>query len=163
MGDKLMCMMMRYFLWAVRRVTVGAIMGACVVMLWACASAPSPSPSSQGGVDNQGLVRLSVKDEIVENGKKLEIDFREVERTAAGSIAEVTTVSGGSVTSSLFTMRGMCAVTRARGEKFFSTTRIASSPNRYSIVFPQSQSAVPGKASSQNRIISLDECQLMGM
>ncbi len=161
MGDKLMRMMMQYFLWAVRCVTVGAIMGACVVMLWACASAPSPS--SQDGVDNQGLVRLSVKDEIVENGKKLEIDFREVERTAAGSIAEVTTVSGGSVTSSLFTMRGMCAVTRARGEKFFSTTRIASSPNRYSIVFPQSQSAAPGKASSQNRIISLDECQLMGM
>jgi hypothetical protein len=132
-----------------------------MLMLWGCAS--TSSPSSKGSVDNANLVHLSVKDEVVENGKKLEIDFRELERTAAGSIAEVTTVSGGSVTSSLFTMRGMCAVTRARGEKFFSTTRIASSPNRYSIVFPQSQSAAPDKTSNSNRIISLDECQLMGM
>jgi hypothetical protein len=156
-GDKLTCMTMQNFLWTVRHAAVGA----CVAMLWACASGPAPTPRT--AVDSANLVRLIYKDDSAQGGDKVLMEFREIERTKAGSVAQVSAETGGPVTSSLFTMRGVCAITRSRGEKFFTTTRIASSPSRYSIVFPQSQSTTPEKDSSTGRIISLDECQLMGM
>jgi hypothetical protein len=159
MDDKLATMLMQNFL----RLLWQAAMVIGLAMLCACASTPTSAPSSNTSVDNANLVRLIYKDDSAQGGDKVLMEFRETERTKAGSVAQVSAEAGGPVTSSLFTMRGMCAITRARGEKFFSTTRIASGPSRYSIVFPQSQSATPDKASNSNRVISLDECQLMGM
>jgi hypothetical protein len=160
MDDKLVRMTIRNFLWTVWRATVGAC---TVTLLLACASTPAPTRASAGAVDNTNLVRLIYKDDSGQSSNRVLMEFSEIERTQAGSVAQVSAEAGGPVTSSLFTMRGMCAVARSRGEKFFSTTRISSNPSRYSIVFPQSQSAAPEKASATNRVVSLEECQLMGM
>jgi hypothetical protein len=140
-------------------VRCGAIV-AWLPMLCACALTSNPAPLSDSGVDSTNLVRLIYKDDSGQNVDKVLMEFREIERTKAGSVAQVSAEAGGPVTSSLFTMRGMCAVTRSRGEKFFNTTRIASNPSRYSIIFPQTQTAAPDKG---NRTVSLEECQAMGM
>jgi hypothetical protein len=150
-------MTMQNFLCTVRH----AATGACVVMLWACASGPAPTPTT--AVDSANLVRLIYKDDSGQSSNRVLMEFSEIERTQAGSLAQVSAEAGGPVTSSLFTMRGMCAVARSRGEKFFSTTRISSNPSRYSIVFPQSQSTAPEKTSGAGRVVSLEECQSMGM
>jgi hypothetical protein len=112
------------------------------------------------------LVRLSVKDGPAENGKKLEMEFNEIERTAEASVVEVSMVSGGSVASSMFTMRGMCAITRARGAKYFSTERIATNPTRYKVVFPADRppsAPEPSGTYNPKRVISVAECQLLRM
>jgi hypothetical protein len=112
------------------------------------------------------LVYLSIKDAPAENGKKREMEFREIERTAEASVVEVTMVSGGSVSSSMFTMRGMCAITRARGAKYFSTQRIASNPTRYKVVFPADPPPAgpePSNTYNPQRVISVADCQLLRM
>jgi hypothetical protein len=128
-----------------------------------CAALLTLGAQSVGAAE---LVYLSVKDAAVENGKKLEMEFREIERTAEASVVEVSMVSGGSVASSMFTMRGMCAVTRARGAKYFSTERIASNPTRYKVVFPADRPPAgpqPSNTYNPQRVISVADCQLLRM
>ncbi len=74
------------------------------------------------------LVSLSVKGQRVENGKMLEMEFHEVERTPDASIVQVKFVSGGSVSSSLFVVRGQCAVGRARGVRCFQSEELSTRP-----------------------------------
>ncbi len=140
-----------------------AALAAGLAVLCACASNSNSTASSRDSVDNANLVRLIYKDDGGQNVDKVLMEFREIERNKAGSVAQVSAEAGGPVTSSLFTMRGVCAIARSRGEKFFSTTRIASNPSRYNIVFPQNQSAAPGKSSDGSRIVSIEECELLGM
>ena len=111
------------------------------------------------------LVRLSVKQSPVENGKLLNMEFQEIERVDSHSVAQVTFVSGGSVSSSMFVLRGMCAVARARGEKYFNSERIPSATTRYKITFPQDRPPPsPGAITSPdaNRAFSTDDCTALG-
>jgi hypothetical protein len=71
-----------------------------------------------------GLVQMEVKQSAVSGGKPLEMEFREVERETNASIVEVKYVSGASVPSSMFVMRGVCKVVRARGAKYFSSQKV---------------------------------------
>ena len=98
----------------------------------ACSSVP-PTP----------LVHLKVAGTPVENGKSLEMRFDELERRADSSIVEVTFVSGGSVSSSMFQMRGMCEVLFARDERYVVPQRIRGEPNRYRLLFPAREDDVP--------------------
>ena len=126
-----------------------------MVTLVACAS---PAATSE-------LVRLSVKQSPVENGKLLNMEFREIERVGSHSVAEVTFVSGGSVSSSMFVVRGMCAVTRARGEKYFNSERIAGAMTRYKITFPQDR-PLPSRGAitspDANHAFSTEDCMALG-
>jgi hypothetical protein len=134
-----------------------AIIGAAA-LLAGCATVPPPAQSPPQAAN---LVRLSAKDAPAENGKALNMEFRELSRTSSNSIVEVALASGGSTSSAMFTLRGMCAVTRARGEKFFSTERIATNPTRYKVSFPKTQPAAPpapGSPGDANRVVSVAEC-----
>ena len=108
------------------------------------------------------LFQLSVKDVPVENGKKLEMKFEEIERNAEYSTVQITFVSGGSVSSSMFVIRGMCGVTKARGAEYFRASAVSEHPWHYRITFPVSASAAelsPPKAA--DKVWSRAECSML--
>ena len=107
------------------------------------------------------LVHLVVKDQRVENGKILNMEFREIERAADASIVEVTFVSGGSVSSSMFILRGECAVARARGKNYFKSQEMPDRPNAYRITFPAA-AAADLEARLKSGIWAASDCKKLG-
>lgn len=80
------------------------------------------------------LLHLAVKDVPVENGKVLDIEFTEVERTPDASTVRIVRRSGGSVSSSMFVVRGLCALARARGQQYVAAERVGKETMR--VTFP---------------------------
>ncbi|MDR0672169.1 MAG: hypothetical protein LBF93_00610 [Zoogloeaceae bacterium] len=107
------------------------------------------------------LVYLTVKDQRVENGKILDMEFREIERTVDASIVRVIFVSGGSVSSSMFVLRGHCAVTRARGENYFLSQEIMNHPNTYRVTFPATAASDP-QVRRESGIWAISDCKSLG-
>ena len=108
------------------------------------------------------LFQLSVKDVPVENGKKLEMKFEEIERNAEFSTVQITFVSGGSVSSSMFVIRGMCGVAKARGMEYFRASSVSEHPRQYRMTFPASASSAelnPSKAT--DKVWSRAECSML--
>ncbi len=108
------------------------------------------------------LVHLRVKDQPVENGKLLNMEFREVERTNEASIVQVTFISGGSVSSSMFVLRGQCAVARTRGKKYFKPKKVLNRPNAYEITFPNT-AARDTQTRLKSGVWGLDDCKRLGL
>lgn len=101
------------------------------------------------------LFHLSVKDVPVENGKVLDMEFQEIERKTDSSTVQIARRSGGSVSSSMFVLRGMCGLARSRGARYFVPIRIAGEDKgRYTVSFPQ-VSPEPGKG------FTMAQCELM--
>jgi hypothetical protein len=101
------------------------------------------------------LFHLSVKDVPVENGKVLDMAFHEIERTTDSSTVQIARRSGGSVSSSMFILRGMCGLARARGARYFIPTRIAGEETeRYTVTFPR-VTPEPGKG------FTMAQCEIM--
>ena len=65
------------------------------------------------------LVHFEVDEGPVENGKQLKLTYTEVARNGDVSKVAVKFTSGGSVSSSMFQVRGDCLVAQARGAKYF--------------------------------------------
>ena len=107
------------------------------------------------------LVHLVVKGQPVENGKILNMEFREIERTADASIVNVTFISGGSVSSSLFILKGECAVARARGESYFMVARSAEHRNIYRMTFPLT-AARDVQTRLKSGVWAISDCKGMG-
>jgi hypothetical protein len=127
---------------------------ACLASV-ACAQQPTP-PSGQA----PALVELKVADVPAENGKTLNATFRELERAQTHSVVEVFVASGGSVSSSMFTLRGVCAVVRARSEKFGQSEPVAGQPGKYKVSFPTAPA--PEQLRGPNKsVFSLEECALL--
>lgn len=82
------------------------------------------------------LFHLAVADVPVENGKVLNMDFQEVAREAGTSTVQITRRSGGSVSSSMFILRGMCGLARSRGKQNFVPEQVPGESNRYTVRFP---------------------------
>lgn len=82
------------------------------------------------------LFHLAVADVPVENGKVLNMEFQEVAREAGTSTVRITRRSGGSVSSSMFVLRGMCGLARSRGKQNFVPEQVAGERNRYTVRFP---------------------------
>ncbi|MDQ2819260.1 MAG: hypothetical protein M3Y65_02480 [Pseudomonadota bacterium] len=85
------------------------------------------------------LFQLVVTDAPVENGKLLDMEFHEVARTAEGSTVQIVRRSGGSLSSSMFVLRGMCGVVRVRCTRQFQVEKLAGDDERYSVTFPSTQ------------------------
>lgn len=121
-----------------------------LLILATTASAAAPS-----------LYRLDSGKQPAENGKVLDIRVAEVERNTDTSTIEVTRTSGGSVSSSMFLLRGVCGLARERGKAYFRAVRIADA--RYRIEFPETVASDQVKpANPRDKVFSLEECQLMG-
>ena len=100
------------------------------------------------------LFRLAVSDVPVENSKLLNMEFQEVARDELASTVQVTRRSGGSVSSSMFVMRGMCGLTRSRGKQNFVPKAVEGQQDRYTVTFPET-APEPGKG------FSISQCDLM--
>lgn len=108
------------------------------------------------------LVSISVADAPAENGKKLNATLREVVREREFSIVEVDVASGGSVSTSIFILRGACLVLRARGERFFaSKPEHGRAMRAFRLTFPTE--ATPEQLSGRTKsVFSAQECDLLG-
>jgi hypothetical protein len=84
-----------------------------------------------------GLVVLQVDEQAVAGSKALKMTFREARREADHSVVEVQFTSGASVPSSMFIVKGMCAIMRARGERYFQSEPLGSGPAQYKVTFPR--------------------------
>lgn len=100
------------------------------------------------------LFHLAVKDVPVENGKVLDMELQELARAPDTSAVLVTRRSGGSVSTSMFIVRGMCGVMRARGKQNFVTERVAGEGERYTVTFPDALHDPRGG-------FTLAQCELM--
>ena len=124
------------------------------------------------------LVNLDVNQGPVENGKTLKMEFREIERKVDESIVRVTFSSGGSVSSSMFVLKGSCAIAKSREAKFFryvsetdgtgdewvNTIAFATSPNDPSLKIPSPPMPVleDEDEAFANGVFSFSDCQLLG-
>lgn len=100
------------------------------------------------------LFSLSAPDTPVENGKMLSMTFQEVAREASTSTVEVIRRSGGSMSSSMFILRGMCGLARSRDKQYFVTEQSAGGGNRYTVTFPETPPE-PGKG------FTMAQCELL--
>lgn len=109
----------------------------------------------------QPLVHLDVKGEKAEGGKLLDMEFTEVERRPDASVVQTSFRSGGSVSSSMFILRGTCAIAEARGYPYFKTTRLPAPEGRYIVTLqhtpPDASDAAPAGA-----VFSVSQCQSLG-
>jgi hypothetical protein len=90
------------------------------------------------GCASSGLIEMSVSETPTGTRKPLDITFREIGRNESDSIVEVGYVSGASVPSSMFVLKGVCKVARARGAKYFNSSQVFGSfdgKTRYRITF----------------------------
>jgi hypothetical protein len=107
------------------------------------------------------LVRLSIDEPASARAKPLKIDFTEIQREADSSIIEINLISGSSVASSMFILKGMCTVMKSRSERFFQSKQIEKNPIRYRITFPKrALNTAPGDEAE--KIFSVQECQMFG-
>lgn len=113
-----------------------------------------PGARSADPVDS-ALFHLEVKDAPAENGKLLNMEFLETARADNNSTVLVTRKSGGSVSSSMFVLRGMCGLARARGKQKFLPQAVAGQPGGYIVTFPDT---TPPKAKG----FSITQCDLIG-
>ena len=113
-------------------------------------------------VEPKALFELSVVDVPAENGKRLNMSLREIERQPDYSLVEVEFKSGGSVSSSMFVVRGMCGLAKARDEKFLQVKEISRGPTRYHVTFPKTPADEELKGPKKS-VFSSDECALISV
>jgi hypothetical protein len=100
------------------------------------------------------LFHLAIADVSVENGKVLNMEFQEVAREAGASTVQITRRSGGSVSSSMVILRGICGLARSRGKQHFVTEQVVGESNRYTVTFPETPPE-PGKG------FTIAQCELL--
>jgi len=101
------------------------------------------------------LFHLVVSDQPVENGKVLDMEFHEIERDADGSTVQIIRRSGGSVSSSMFIVRGLCGVVRSRGKQYVVSEPVAGEGVRYRLTFPDTPP-------EQGKGWTIAQCDLLG-
>ena len=128
------------------------------------------------------LINIEVEAERAENGKALDMEFHEIERTPELSRARVLAGNGSSASAvSIFVLRGFCAVAESREMKYFhprpvreeidgaavytaefADERIAVTPAR----LPAPDGAGPQRAVAAgiaaDGVFSIDDCRLAG-
>ncbi|HEU4852111.1 MAG TPA: hypothetical protein VFT37_08155 [Telluria sp.] len=109
------------------------------------------------------LYQLESDKRPVENGKVLDMQFREVERADGASTVEVIRTSGGSVSSSIFVLRGMCGLARARSASFFRAVPLSSTPMRLRVEFLETATdAQLRPVNPKEKVFSEPECRMLG-
>ena len=134
------------------------VSAAAASLIWASFAAAQQSP---GGTPE--LVSFTVADAPAENGKRLNATFQELKREQDYSVVQATVRSGGSVSSSMFVLRGACLVMRARGAGYFSSSpEPGGSARTYRLTFPTqpTQEQLSGRAKS---VFAAAECELLGL
>ena len=118
---------------------------AAAVLVTACAQ-----PGTRSS-ENEDRMRALVS--ITEGGELVE-----VERQAEYSIIQVRSTPPGSVASSMYVLRGACAVARARGKRLFSSASEPATVRSYRLTFPNSATDAELRGSTKS-VFSLSECE----
>lgn len=121
----------------------------CAPLSWITLDAKSADPVQLP------LFELHVKDAPAENGKVLNMDFAETARTDENPTVLVTRKSGGSVSSSMFVLRGMCGLARARNKQNFFPQAVPGKPGGYIVTFPDT-------APPKDKGFSMAQCDSIG-
>jgi hypothetical protein len=135
-----------------------AMAAGCMLMA-GCAAPQAPDASTSAG-PSPALVELKVLDGPAENNKTLNATFRETQRAPEFSMVQAIVMSGGSVSSSMFILRGVCAVMRARGERYGSSAAVPGEVGTYRVTFPKSPTAEQQRGRGRD-LVSLDDCRLL--
>jgi hypothetical protein len=101
------------------------------------------------------LFHLSLAEAPPENGKVMSMDFQEIARDAEKSTVQVTGRFRGSVSSSMFAIRGTCGLARARGKQNFAIEQVPGNTELFIVTFPDTPPA-PRKG------ITMAQCELLG-
>lgn len=109
-----------------------------VAVLVSCAQPQNPHESARP-IQSQ-LIALSGDGELAE-----------VERTVEYSIMTITKAPQGSVASSMFALRGACAILRARQATFVTSQPVAGADRSYRLKFPSTAS--PGELSGASKSV----------
>jgi len=88
-------------------------------------------------------------------------EFVETERSSEHSTVQVRRAPQGSVPAAMFTLRGVCAVLRARSQQFVTSTPVAGSSGTYRLTFPSQPSAASLSGASKS-VFTLAECRSLG-
>jgi hypothetical protein len=88
-------------------------------------------------------------------------EFVETERTAQHSTVEVRKAPKGSVPSSMYALRGSCAVMRARGENYVASTTVSNSPPTFRLTFPSAPDMAQ-RSGPERSVFSRTECAMLG-
>lgn len=88
-------------------------------------------------------------------------EFVEVERAPEFSLVEVRQAPAGSVPSSMYALRGACAVARSRGKPYFASEGASGTSRSYRLTFPSAPTESELKGPTK-RVFSLAECSLLG-
>lgn len=113
-----------------------------VLLLSACAQTPDASSSA-------ALVRLGDGGEFVE-----------VRREPEFSVVEVRKAPAGSVPSSLYALRGACAVLRARGMQYVSSEPVVGLVTTYRLTFPSVVKPEDLRGPTKS-VFSITDCSMM--
>lgn len=124
------------------------------LVLLSAAVAVSAS-AQQAAVPSAGAGESPMLVSITQGG-----ELAEIERTPEYSVIEVRRAPAGSVPSSLFALRGACAVATARGQQYLASSPVQGKPATHRITFPQSPSESQLTGSTKS-VFSLAECQLL--
>jgi hypothetical protein len=116
---------------------------AATVLLGACAQ-PQLKPSSET-VAEAALVKLDGEGEFVETSRQPDHSIVEVRKAPAGSVA-----------SSLYALRGACAVLRARAAPFVASQRLAGAVPTYRLTFPAAPTADALTGATKNTFSKAD-------
>lgn len=132
------------------------------------------------------LIHLEVGAERAEDGRPIDLEFHEIERTPELSRARVLAARGGSASAlSIFVLRGFCAVAESRNAKYFhprpareqvdgeafytaefADERIAVTPAR--LPAPDVGASAPERGTpvaagaAADGVFSIDDCRLAG-
>lgn len=128
-------------------------------LIFAAALLVTGSPAPAG----PGLYTLSTPGIEVENGKLLDMRYKELVREHDWSIVEVTFKSGGSVSSSMFVLGASCGLLCARGDKFFRIVILSRQPARFGLDFPCHPDPLElAPVKRADKVFSQHECALLG-
>lgn len=130
------------------------LLAACAACAVQAQGAPNPPAE---------LVSYSVSDAPAENGSRLNATFRELRREADHSLVQATITSGGSVSSAMFVLRGVCMVLRARTAPYVASAPEPSAPPRsYRLTFPD-QPRPEQLVGREKSVFSAADCKLLGV
>ena len=116
------------------------------ITLAAASCAQNSSAPSSSTPSREVLVALAGDGEVVET-----------ERTPTHSLMQVRRAPAGSVPSSMYALRGACAILRARGKNYVASVRLADSPATYRLTFPVSPSPEDLRGATKS-VFTLGEC-----
>ena len=107
------------------------------------------------------LYVLSVKDRPVENGKTLNMVFREIKREPESSLVEIE-ISGEDRSAWAPMLQGMCGLMQSRLHKSAISEQISVQPLRFLLTFPDNPKIDDRRPGPPRLVLTEKECSAIG-